>query len=46
MVNYQVIIDFIVQLMYIVAPISIAFIIVDKITNVFMDFVGGERVKL
>lgn len=46
MPNYQVVIDFVVQLMYIVAPISIAFIIVDKITNMFMDFVGGQRVKL
>lgn len=46
MLNYQIIIDFITQLMYIAAPIAIAFTIVDKITNIFLEFVGGKRVKL
>ena len=46
MLNYQVIIDFITQLMYVAAPIAVAFIVVDRITSWFMDFIGGNRVKL
>ena len=46
MSNYQNVIDFITTLMYIVAPISIAFVVIDSITNFFLDFIGGRRVKL
>lgn len=46
MLNYQNIIDFITQLMYVIAPIAIAFVVVSIITNFFLDFVRGRRVNL
>lgn len=46
MLNYQNIIDFITSLMYVIAPIAIAFVVVDIITNFFLSFIGGRRVKL
>lgn len=42
-INYSNIIDFITQFMYVVAPISIAFALVGKITTWFIDFVSGSR---
>lgn len=46
MLDYQNIIDYITTLMYIVAPIAIAFAIVSIITNFFLSFIEGRRVKL
>lgn len=46
MLEYQNVIDFITSLLYIIAPISIAFIVVERITNFFLDFIEGKRVNL
>ena len=47
MLDLQTQVDYITQVMYIVTPIIIIFLIVTKITNWFMDFVNGNRrVKL
>ena len=43
MLDYQNIIDFITQLMYLLAPISIAFALVEKFTNFFISFIRGDR---
>lgn len=46
-INYQNIVDFITQFMYILAPISLVFVLVEVITNAFTSFVRGDRrVKL
>lgn len=46
-VNYQNLIDFITQLMYILAPIATIFVVIEIITNAFFSFVRGDRrVKL
>ena len=42
-VNYQVIMEFITQFMYIVGPIAIIFVIIARITNFFIEFVRGDR---
>lgn len=46
MLDYQNIIDFITTLMYVIAPIAIAFVVIEAISNFFLDFIGGRRVKL
>ena len=46
MLDYQNVIDYITSLMYVIAPIAIAFVVVEIITNFFLDFIGGKRVKL
>lgn len=43
LVDYTNMINFITQLMYIMAPLSIAFALVSKITIWFIDFVSGNR---
>lgn len=46
-IDYQVVVNFIVSLMYLLAPITSIFVIVEIITNFFFDFVrGNRRVKL
>lgn len=46
-VNYQEMINFITQLMYILSPIVISFVVCEVITNGFISFVRGDRrVKL
>lgn len=46
-INYQVIINFLTQFMYVLAPISVIFVLVEIVTNMFMSFVRGDRrVKL
>lgn len=47
MVDYQNMVDFITQLMYVLSPIVIVFVIVSIITNYFLSFIRGDRrVKL
>lgn len=47
MVDYQNVIDYITQLMYVLSPIAIAFVIISIITNYFLSFIRGDRrVKL
>ena len=47
MVNYQNILDFITSSMYIVAPVTIIFVLCESIANLFTSFVRGDRrVKL
>lgn len=46
-IDYQVVVNFIVSLMYLLAPITSIFVIVEIITNFFFDLVrGNRRVKL
>lgn len=46
-VNYQEVVNFLVQLMYVTAPIAVVFIICGKITTMFMSFIAGDKeVKL
>lgn len=46
-INYQNVVDFITQFMYILAPISFIFVLVEICTNFFLSFVRGDRrVKL
>lgn len=47
MLNLQTEVDFITQVMYLITPIIVIFLICSKITNFFYDFVNGNRrVKL
>lgn len=47
MLDLQVVVDFIVGVMYLITPIIVIFLIVEKITNFFYDMVNGNRrVKL
>ena len=47
MINYQNIVDFITQFMYVLAPIALVFVLVEIITNFFLSFIRGDRrVKL
>ena len=43
-VNYQEVINFITQLMYVTAPIAIVFVICGNITNAVISFVRGDKV--
>lgn len=46
-INYQEILNFLVQFMYISAPIAIIFAVFGKITEFFISFVRGDKeVKL
>lgn len=46
-INYQNILDFITQFMYILAPVALIFVLVELLTNFFISFVRGDRrVKL
>lgn len=47
MINYQNIVDFITQFMYVLAPIALVFVLVEITTNFFLSFIRGDRrVKL
>lgn len=43
LVDYQEIVNFIIQFMYVLAPIALIFVIVEIITNMFFSFVRGDR---
>lgn len=43
LVNYSNVIDFITQFMYVMAPISVVFALVGKVTTWFVGFVSGDR---
>lgn len=46
-VNYQEILNFLTQFFYVIGPISVLFVIVEVVTNLFLSFVRGDRrVKL
>lgn len=45
-INYQIVINMFTAIFTIVTPISLIFLIVDKITNWFLAFVGGKDVHL
>lgn len=42
-INYQPILDLITQLMYVLAPIVIIFVLVEISTNYFVSLVRGDR---
>lgn len=42
-INYQEVVNFITQFMYILAPITAIFVVVEVITNAFFEFVRGDR---
>lgn len=47
MIDYQNIVDFITTFMYILAPISVLFVVVEVSTNMLISFIRGDRrVKL
>lgn len=45
-VNYQIIVDMIANIGIVTFPIALIFVICGRISGAFMDFVGGNRVKL
>lgn len=46
-IDYQNVVDFITTFMYILAPITISFVVVEISTNFFLSFLRGDRrVKL
>ncbi len=45
-INFQIILNTIAGMMPIVSGISVVFIICDRITDFFLSFVGGKRVRL
>ncbi len=47
MLDYQNVVDFITQYMYVLAPIAVLFTIAEISTNFFLSFLRGDRrVKL
>lgn len=47
MLDYQNVVDFITAYMYVLAPIAVIFVLVDKSTNFLLSFIRGDRrVKL
>jgi len=47
MLDYQNIVDFITQFMYVLAPIAVIVVLVEISTNFFLSFLRGDRrVKL
>ena len=45
-VDYQNIINLIIQMGVLVFPIALIFCITEKLVDVFLNFVSGKRVKL
>lgn len=41
--NYQIIINLIASMGIIVFPIALIFLICEKVSNIFLDFVAGRR---
>ncbi len=47
MPDYQEILNFLTQYMYVIAPISVIFVLVEKTSNMLISFIRGDRrVKL
>lgn len=47
MLDLQIVVNYITDVMYLITPIIVIFLIVEKITNFFYDMVNGNRrVKL
>ena len=45
-IDYQIIVDLIANLGIIVFPIALIFCIVEKLVDIFLNFVIGKRVRL
>ena len=45
-INYQIIVDMIANIGIIVFPIAIIFCLTEKITDIFLGFISGKRVRL
>ena len=45
-VDYQNIINLIIQMGILVFPIAVVFCVVEKLIDIFLTFVSGKRVKL
>ena len=45
-VDYQNIINLIIQLGVLVFPLALVFCVVEKLIDIFLTFVSGKRVKL
>ena len=45
-INYQIIIDMIANIGIVVFPIALIFVICEKLSDIFLGFVSGRRVKL
>lgn len=45
-INYQVVMDMIVNFMYVSFPVAIIFALTDRIIRIFKNFVSGKEVIL